>query len=90
MITQIFQRSLIPTFVIDKDHIITHWNKACEKLTGKTATEMIGTGNHRNVFSFTEKVILADLIVDGASKEEIGRKWSDGVHTSSYMDNYLH
>lgn len=86
MITQIFQRSLIPTFVIDKNHIITHWNKACEKLTGKTATEMIGTGNHRNVFSFTGKVVFADLIVDGASTEKISKKWSDGVRISSYKD----
>jgi len=86
VITQIFQESLIPTFVIDNNHIITHWNKACEKLTGKKAVEMIGTGNHWSVFSSKEKVILADLIVDGASKEEIARQYSSGVHTSFNMD----
>ena len=86
MITQIFQESLIPTFVIDNNHIITHWNKACEMLTGKSAASMIGTNNHWSVFSSTRKVILVDLIVDGASKEEISRQYSDEVYTSSYMD----
>ena len=86
MITQIFQESLIPTFVIDNNHIVTHWNKACEKLTGKKAVEMIGTANHWSVFSSKEKVILVDLIVDGASKEEISRQYGIGIHTSSSMD----
>ena len=43
VITQILQGSLIPTFVIDNNHIITYWNNACERLTGVTADDMIGT-----------------------------------------------
>ncbi|MCK7511842.1 MAG: PAS domain-containing protein [Desulfobacterales bacterium] len=34
---QIIQGSTIPTFVINQDHIITHWNRALEKLTGLPA-----------------------------------------------------
>ena len=30
-ISQIIEGSTIPTFVINKDHIVTHWNPACEK-----------------------------------------------------------
>jgi PAS domain-containing protein len=33
---QAIQGSTIPTFLINKNHIVTHWNKACEKLTGYT------------------------------------------------------
>ena len=33
-LSQIIQGNTIPTFVINKDHIVTHWNWACEKLTG--------------------------------------------------------
>jgi two-component system NtrC family sensor kinase len=30
-------------FVIDRDHRIILWNRACEELTGFKAGEMIGT-----------------------------------------------
>ena len=30
--SQIIQGSTIPTFVVNKYHIVTHWNSACEKL----------------------------------------------------------
>jgi PAS domain-containing protein len=33
-LSQIIQGSTIPTFVLNRDHVITHWNHALEKLTG--------------------------------------------------------
>ena len=33
----------VPVFVIDRQHRITYWNKACEELTGYTRQEMVGT-----------------------------------------------
>ena len=33
-LVQIIQGSTMPTFVIDKNHIVTHWNKAMERLSG--------------------------------------------------------
>ncbi len=42
-LSQIIQGNTIPTFVINKDHIVTHWNWACEKLTGYKAEEIVGT-----------------------------------------------
>lgn len=86
MITQIFQRSMIATFAIDKKHNITVWNKACERLTGKNATEMIGTCRHREVFSSVGDVLLVDLIVDGALEEKIVHHFGDGLHASSSVD----
>ena len=38
--SQIIQGSTIPTFVINKNHIVTHWNKALEKMTGMLAGEV--------------------------------------------------
>lgn len=86
MITQIFQRSLIPTFVIDKNHIITHWNLACERLTGRAAAEMVGTGKQWQAFYLKEQPVMVDLIVDGASKEEIVRQFGNGVYCPTYME----
>jgi len=33
----------VPTFVIDRDHRIIYWNRACEELTGYSRHEMVGT-----------------------------------------------
>jgi len=57
--------------VINKEHIVTHWNKACEALTGISAGEMIGTRKHWAAFYAAERPLMADLIVENASKEEI-------------------
>ncbi len=43
LLSQIIEGSPIPTFVIDEDHRITHWNRACEILTGYSSDDMIGT-----------------------------------------------
>ncbi|MBU2454737.1 MAG: PAS domain-containing protein, partial [Proteobacteria bacterium] len=41
--SQVIQGSTIPTFIINNEHIITHWNTACEELTGHRAYELVGT-----------------------------------------------
>ena len=46
-LSQIIQGNTIPTFVINKDHIVTHWNRACERLTGYKAEEIVGTKGSR-------------------------------------------
>ena len=40
-LSQIVQATSIPTFVIDSTHTVTHWNKACENLTGIPGKEVI-------------------------------------------------
>ncbi|MBW2096424.1 MAG: PAS domain S-box protein [Deltaproteobacteria bacterium] len=55
----------IPMFVLDKDHKIAYWNKACENLTGFPADEMIGTDRHWEPFFPHKRPLLADLIIDG-------------------------
>lgn len=85
MITQIFQNSLIPTFAIDNNHVVTHWNKACERLTGICAAEVIGTGKQWRPFYSEKKPVLADLIVDKASIKEIMSHFGSGVQPSPLM-----
>ena len=57
--------SPIPMFVLNKDHKIMYWNKACEKLTGFSSKEMLGTDNHWKPFYPRKRPLLADLIIDG-------------------------
>ena len=76
---QIVNGSIIPTFVIDKDHIVTHWNRACEKLTGYAARKIVGTSNQWKPFRKEKRPIMADFILDGVDEEDVwryyGTKW---------------
>jgi len=58
----------IPMFVLDKNHKITYWNKACEKLTGFSSDEMIGTDRHWEPFYEHRRPLLADVIIDNDQK----------------------
>lgn len=60
----IIEGSPIPTFVIDRDHQVILWNKACAELTGYTAEAVIGTDKHYLPFYSQKRPLIADLIVD--------------------------
>ncbi len=66
-LAQIIHGNSIPTFVIDQNHTITHWNKACERLTGLPGTDMIGTKNQWKPFYLHKRPTLADLVLDRAN-----------------------
>ncbi|MEJ2283844.1 MAG: PAS domain S-box protein [Desulfobacterales bacterium] len=70
---QIIESIPIPIFVIDKDHIVTHYNQAMENLTGVTADEMIGTREPWKAFYSKARPTMADFILDGAPDEELNR-----------------
>ncbi|MBN2466808.1 MAG: PAS domain S-box protein [Deltaproteobacteria bacterium] len=82
----IVEGSPIPTFVIDTDHMVKHWNKACEKLTGLSAEEMVETKQQWKAFSPTERSMLADLIVDGLPEEEIIKRSGRAYRRSAIID----
>lgn len=57
------------TFVLDKDGVVIIWNRACEKLTGLSAEEVVGTQNHWRAFYSRERMCLADVLVQGRTNE---------------------
>lgn len=65
LLQQIVYGGPVPTFVIDVEHRVVLWNHACELITGKPASEMLGTRNHWQPFHPEPRPVLADLIVDG-------------------------
>jgi len=67
----IIQSSAIPALVIDKNHIITHCNKAYEKLRGIPADKMVGTSNQWMTFYKEPSRAMVDYIVDRVPAEEI-------------------
>jgi hypothetical protein len=64
---------------LNRDHTITHWNQALEKLTGHGHAEMVGTNRQWAPFWDSERPSMADLILDQKSDQEIwdlyGGKW---------------
>ncbi|MFH0828495.1 MAG: PAS domain S-box protein, partial [Candidatus Omnitrophota bacterium] len=65
------QGSSISHFVIDKGHKIVEWNRACEVLTGYSASRMIGTANHWMAFYSSQRLFLPDLILDKVSQSKL-------------------
>jgi len=65
----IIDGSFIPTFVIDRDHCVQHWNRALEEISKIPASSIIGTNEHWRAFYRKQRPCMADLLVDGAMKE---------------------
>lgn len=59
---RLMQHLVVPTFVIDPKRRVVIWNRACERLTGVAASEVIGTSKHWQAFYKTKRPCLADLV----------------------------
>jgi two-component system NtrC family sensor kinase len=83
-LSQIVEGSLVATFVIDSKHITTHWNKACENITGISANEVLGTKKQWSAFYSKERPVMADIVVDSCGEEEIA-KWYGGKYQKTNL-----
>jgi predicted signal transduction protein with EAL and GGDEF domain len=59
---RLMQHLVVPTFVIDPERRVVIWNRACERLTGVSASEVIGTTKHWQAFYEQKRYCLADLV----------------------------
>lgn len=84
-VSQIIRDLAIPAFVIDKFHTVTHWNRACENLTGIPHEEIVGTRRPWRAFYMEPRPILADLIVEGAPEERIRSLYGNSCSPSSII-----
>ncbi len=57
--------SAVATFVLNPQHKVVLWNRACEELTGKASPDMVGTDDHWKAFYGRKRPTLADLLIDG-------------------------
>ena len=79
----ILDGSPIPLCVIDRHHRITHWNRACERMTGLSAARMVGTRDHWRPFYDAPRPCLLDLVLDGAGSDEIAAYYGDSVYSTN-------
>jgi Na+/H+ antiporter NhaD/arsenite permease-like protein len=76
-----------PTFAIDKNHVISHWNKAMEELTGISAKDAIGTTNQWKPFYPSRRPSMADVILDNKPEEEIAGLYKQGYRKNPHVDD---
>ena len=60
---KLIQNSSVPTFVINSQHKVIAWNRACEILTGVKASEVKNSENISMIFYGHNRPFLAGLII---------------------------
>ena len=93
-LSQIVDGSPIPTFVIDAEHKVTHWNRACEQLTRLSKGEALGRTDSWRAFYPQPQPLLADLVVAESKEAAIAKHYqkfsrsaliSGAVETEAYF-----
>ncbi len=62
---RLMEHLVVPTFVLDPRGRVLIWNRACERLTGVAAADVLGTDEHWRGFYASKRPCLADLVLDG-------------------------
>lgn len=65
----LMQHLVVPTFVLDHECRVIVWNRACERLTGVAAKDVMGTTNHWQAFYDGPRLCLADVLAQGRAEE---------------------
>jgi len=80
---RLMQHLVVPTFVIDPRRRVVIWNRACERLTGVSASEVLGTSEHWRAFYEKRRYCLADLVALGRP-DKLGDLYSQyAVHADN-------
>ena len=88
----LLQNMPVSAFVLNAQHQVIIWNKACEQLTGLKAVQIIGTNQHWQGFYTEPRPCLADLLLDSRLSEMTGlyeqasdfNSASDVCHTENW------
>jgi|GEM_PF-576992 len=67
----LLQNSAVPCFVLDLNHDVVTWTRACEELTGIPTAEVLGTDRQWQAFYSEPRPCLADLILDEALEKMV-------------------
>jgi hemerythrin-like metal-binding protein len=86
-LSQIIDGDPVPTLVIDATHRVTHWNKACAKISRIPAEQMVGTQDQWKAFYPEPRPIMADLIVNGSLEENLNTYYQGIYRRSTTVDD---
>jgi len=85
MLTKIIDGSSIPAFVLNKQHVVTHWNTALEALSAIKKGVIIGRDEQWRAFYPEKRPVMADLIVDGVTPTKIAAHYGDKYKKSELI-----
>ena len=83
MLSQIIDGASVPSLVIDKQHRVTHWNTACERMTGIPRSEVLGSCDGWKAFYPEKRPLLAERIVDGVDEATLQSYYGGHMTLSS-------
>ena len=81
----LLQNMPVSTFVLNVQHQVVIWNKACEQLTGLKALQMLGTSEHWRGFYTENRPCLADLLLD-STLGDMARLYEQASNFNSSSD----
>lgn len=79
---QIVDASPIPTFVLDRNHVITNWNRALAAISGYSREQMIGRDDPWRAFYPQPRPVLANLVIEGADLARLAQHYGDSIRPS--------
>jgi diguanylate cyclase (GGDEF)-like protein/PAS domain S-box-containing protein len=71
--------------VIDLDHRVTHWNRACEVVLHYPALSMIGSRDQWKPFYPSPRPVMADLVISGELDSGINTYYSNKFRRSAII-----
>ncbi len=94
-VENLIENFAVATFVIDRNHKVVLWNRACEELTGIHAANMIGTVDQWKPFYREQRPTLVDIIIDNKhadidalyGKSRRSNLIPNGVHAEGWYTN---
>ena len=82
---EILNGTPVPTFVIDLEHHVTHWNRACEVVLHYPAQHMIGTCDQWKPFYPHQRPLMADLVVSGEPESGLKTYYRNKFRRSAFI-----
>ena len=81
---------VVAAFALGVDGKVIIWNRACERLTGLPASEVIGTKEHWRGFYNSPRPCLADLVLSGVASDRLYAELSpvDAVPSALTAENW--
>lgn len=85
-LAQIVDGSSLAMLVLDSAHHVTHWNHACEVMTGVKAAQVVGTNLQWQAFYPSARPLMADLVLDGANESAVDRLYHGRFRPSQLVN----
>lgn len=82
---QIIDGGPLATFVVDRELQVTHWNRACQLMTGKQAWEMLGRSDTWRALFREEQPLLVDLVVGKLQMPCFEALYEGGLQASGHV-----